>query len=333
VHSAIGCTGCHADVETFPHEPAPQKVACDACHPEPASDFQQSVHARAWQEKAQPACLECHGNPHAILPATDSRSPVYPLVLPRTCGRCHGDEDLAKRWGITDVYKLYVDSIHGFALTREGLLVAATCSSCHGSHRILGKRDPDSRIHRDHVPSTCGTCHAGIEARYAEGVHGKALHAGSPAAPVCTDCHTVHQITRVQTETWQMTTVATCGSCHEARLHTYRYTFHGQVTALGFAETARCWSCHGEHDILPASDPRSRVAPGNLVATCTQCHSGVTQGFVSFQPHPDPHDRERSPALYWAARLMNGLLLSVFLFFGVHSLLWLVRSVSERRGR
>ena len=333
VHSAFDCTGCHSDVQTFPHEPAPRKVACDTCHAEAASAHQESVHAGAWQDEAHPACLECHGNPHGILPATDRRAPVYPLSLPRTCGRCHGDEELAKRWGIADVYGLYIDSIHGFALTRGGLLVAATCSSCHGAHRILGTRDPESRIYRDHVPATCGSCHAGIEARYAEGVHGKAMHAGNGGAPVCTDCHTVHQITRVEAATWQIKTVATCGTCHEARLHTYRYTFHGQVSALGFVETARCWSCHGSHEILPASDPRSLVAPQNLVTTCGQCHPGVTEGFVSYQPHPDPHDRELNPGLYYAALFMNGLLLSVLLFFGMHSILWLVRSWSERRRR
>jgi Cytochrome c7 and related cytochrome c len=331
VHAAFGCTACHSDVTAFPHEPAPQKVACDTCHPEAASDYHASVHARAWKDRARPACLECHGNPHGILPVKDPSAPVYPLNLPRTCGRCHGDAQLAKRWGIENVYGLYIDSIHGFALTRSGLLVAASCSSCHGAHRILGPQDPESRVSRDHVPATCGACHAGIEARYAEGVHGKALHAGSSGAPVCTDCHTVHQITRVEAASWQMKTVATCGNCHEARLRTYRYTFHGQVTALGFAETARCWSCHGDHEILPASDPRSRVAPQNLVETCGQCHRGVTAGFVSFEPHPDPHDRKLNPGLYYAALFMNGLLLAVFLFFGLHSVLWLVRSWAERR--
>ena len=33
----------------------------------------------------------------------------------------------------------------GFALTKDGLLVAANCSSCHGSHKILHSKDPKSR--------------------------------------------------------------------------------------------------------------------------------------------------------------------------------------------
>jgi len=51
-----------------------------------------------------------------------------------------------------------------------------------------------------------------------------------------------------------MKTTATCGGCHKDELATYRDTFHAQVSALGFQQTARCWDCHGYHDILPASD-------------------------------------------------------------------------------
>ncbi|MGE5815629.1 MAG: hypothetical protein ACM36C_14170, partial [Acidobacteriota bacterium] len=37
------------------------------------------------------------------------------------------------------------------------------------------------------------------------------------------------------------------------------------------------------------------------------------------------HDRARSPALYYAARFMDGLLVFVFAFFGVHTFLWFSR--------
>ena len=332
VHSALGCTACHSDVKAFPHIPAPKQVACRTCHGEIESDYSQSVHATVWgrENHKYPACLECHGNPHTILAKTNARSPVYPLNLPRTCGRCHGSAALARRYGIANVYGLYIDSIHGFALTEDGLLVAATCASCHGSHRILSANDPQSRTHRKNVPATCGSCHASIEALYFEGAHGKALKAGSATAAVCVDCHTVHRIARVQTEAWQTGTVATCGNCHEERLRSYRNTFHGQVTALGFVATARCWSCHESHRVLPGSDPMSSIAPQNLVSTCGKCHHGVTKSFVTFEPHPNPHDRALNPTLYYAAMAMNLLLLSVFAFFGLHTLLWLVRSWSAR---
>ncbi|HYB90424.1 MAG TPA: hypothetical protein VEC38_05200, partial [Candidatus Binataceae bacterium] len=88
----------------------------------------------------------------------------------------------------------------------------------------------------------------------------------------------------------------------------------------------RCWSCHGNHVILPPSDPKSSIAPQNLISTCGQCHKGVTRSFISFEPHPDPRDRALNPILYYAAVFMNLLLLGVFTFFGLHTMLWLVRT-------
>jgi hypothetical protein len=335
VHGPFGCTFCHSDVKAFPHVPAPQPVACEKCHGAAAKEFSESIHAVQWNvhELKYPACLNCHGNPHGIRPKSSPRSRVYPLNLPRTCGRCHGSLALARRYRITNVYGLYIDSIHGFALSKEGLLVAATCSSCHGAHRILSITNPHSPIYRSNIPATCGSCHAGVEARYFDGVHGKALNAGNSAVPVCTSCHTVHRIAQVENVSWQLKTVATCGNCHKARLRSYRDTFHGQVTALGFVATARCWTCHRSHDILPPSDPKSSIAPHNLLATCGQCHRGITKSFVTYEPHPDPHNRALNPALYYAAWFMTLLLLFVIVTFGLHTVLWLIRSWFGRRGR
>lgn len=328
VHAAIGCPSCHTDISGFPHKLPPQKVSCDGCHPTQSAAYRRSVHAGG--VKTIPGCLDCHGNPHGILPKSDPESRVYPLNLPRTCGRCHGNPELAKRYGFPDVYALYMDSIHGFALTQDGLLVAAESSSCHGAHEILSRKDPRSRTARGNIPATCGSCHAGVEKAYFEGVHGKDLLAGNTKVPVCSNCHTAHRISEVQTAAWQVRTVGTCGGCHKERLRTYRDTFHGQVTALGFSETARCWSCHSPHRILPASDPRSTVAPANLQATCGKCHPGATANFVSYQPHADPRDKRHYPALYYATLFMNLLLAGVFTFFGIHTVLWLFRSLFYR---
>jgi len=258
------------------------------------------------------------------------QSPVFTLNIPQTCGSCHGNPELAKKFGLANVYALYMDSIHGFALTKDGLLVAASCSSCHGSHKILSHTNPESRTYRTNIPATCGSCHAGPEAQYFAGIHGQQLKAGNPQAPVCADCHTAHGIARVQGVLWQMQTSATCGNCHKENYATYLDTFHAQISALGYAETARCWNCHRFHDILPPSDPKSTVAPGNLVATCGQCHADATVSFVSYHPHADPHDRKSFPALYFAALFMDLLLLSIFSFFGLHTILWFVRSFFDR---
>lgn len=326
VHGSLPCTACHTAIKGYPHPEHLAAVNCGTCHGSEAGDVAESIHAKA---SAQP-CLGCHGDAHAIVPVKSPQSPVFALNIPKTCGACHGDPEIAKKFGLPNVYALYMDSIHGFALTKNGLLVAASCSSCHGTHKILSHTNPESRTYRTNIPANCGSCHAGPEAEYFAGIHGRQLQAGNPRAPVCVDCHTAHQIAQVQNVSWQMERPATCGNCHQKQFATYLDTFHAQVLALGYAETARCWDCHRAHDILPASDPKSSVAPGNLTATCGRCHAGATASFVSYHPHADPRDRKSFPALHFAAVFMNLLLLSVFSFFGLHTILWFVRSFFDR---
>jgi hypothetical protein len=94
----------------------------------------------------------------------------------------------------------------------------------------------------------------------------------------------------------------------------------------GYVETARCWDCHGAHDVLPPSDPRSPIAPANLIVTCGKCHAGANASFVQYQPHANAHDRKLNPALFYIRTFMNLLLASVLTFFMIHTILWLIRA-------
>lgn len=326
------CSACHGSHQIQPASETEPQI-CQECHAAVVTTYNESVHGRALArgEREVASCHNCHGSPHDLRRVQDPGSPAYPLNLPRTCGACHGDPELAKRHGIPviDAYQLYMDSIHGRALTRSGLLVAANCSSCHGFHGIRPKQDPASKVYRTNIPSTCGACHAGVLANYSESIHGKAVRQGKVAAPVCIDCHTAHRIARVESVAWKLEIVKECGTCHGESLRTYRDTFHGQVTTLGFTRVARCSDCHGSHKILPASDPQSSIAPSNRVATCRQCHPKANENFVQFSPHADPKDKKRNPGLYYAAQFMNYLMIGVFAFFGLHTSLWLTRSMIE----
>ena len=328
VHSALGCSACHADIKSFPHPAHPAEVQCGTCHAEEAAGLAGSVHAG---QGAQ-SCLNCHGDPHEIVPVKDKRSPVYALNIPHTCGTCHGNAEFVKKHHLKNVYGEYKDSIHGAALTRDGLLVAANCSSCHGTHSILPHTNPESLTYRTNVPGTCGKCHAGIEAKYLAGTHGKAMLAGSKKAPVCTDCHTAHRISEPQQTAFQERTLDTCGGCHREKYSTYRDTFHAQVSALGYTEVAHCWDCHGPHEVLPASDPQSPVNGANLVRTCGKCHSEANARFVSYEPHANAYDFHSNPALFSIRLFMDLLLWSVLGFFAIHTILWFVRLQVARRG-
>ena len=257
------------------------------------------------------------------------------MKLPATCSRCHGDPAIIKQGHIAigNVADLYKDSIHGRAVSKSGLLVAANCTSCHGSHDIRGKVDSESRVNRANIPATCGGCHEGIKTQYAIGVHGTAFAQGDGKAPVCSDCHSAHQIQRADVSSWQLDVIRECGTCHVENIKTYRDTFHGQVTSLGFVRVATCAACHGAHTILPSTDERSMTSKARVLTTCQQCHPDATEGFAQYDPHADKHNRDRNPTLYYASRFMTWLLVGVFGFFGLHAVLWLPRGLAERRRR
>jgi hypothetical protein len=103
------------------------------------------------------------------------------------------------------------------------------------------------------------------------------------------------------------------------------------VTELGYARVATCADCHGSHAIHAPSDPASTVSKGKVLATCRKCHAAATANFTKYDPHADHRNRNRNPLLYYTATFMKWLLRGVFLFFGVHTLLWLPRSMQARR--
>ena len=327
IHGSLKCNDCHADIKTYPHPDKVALVQCTGCHAGQESELKGSVHSNGQEHP----CTSCHGDAHSIFAKADMRSAVYPLNVPTTCGRCHGNNGMAQKHGLPSVYPNYTDSIHGMALNQEGLLVAANCQSCHGSHHILSRKDPQSPTFKANIPNTCGTCHAKINVDYTQGAHGKAIAAGKMKAPVCSDCHTAHAILQPTEAKFRMQSTPICGSCHKDKLSTYHDTFHSQLGLLGgYVETARCWDCHGAHDVLPARDPRSPIAPANLVTTCGRCHAGANLKFVQYQPHANARDRKMNPALFYVRLFMNLLLAGVLTFFVIHTILWLFRARVEQ---
>jgi hypothetical protein len=298
VHGIFSCVDCHQDLAAAAEWPHPQKLArvdCSMCHTDAVEQYNLGVHATVLpQGIASATCVDCHGM-HDIRPSIDPESRTHHLRIAGTCARCHGAEDVRARGGIhEDVAGPFADSIHGRALDRSGLIVAPTCSDCHNAHDVLRPTDPSSPVAAANVPATCGTCHEGIERQFEAGIHGTMLKEGV-RAPACQTCHTAHGITRSDSLAWQLSVIGQCGTCHTDRLATFKDTFHGQVTALGGRMVAGCADCHGAHEILPASDPRSPIAPANLVQTCGTCHPNANENFVKYDPHADRRDRTATP--------------------------------------
>jgi cytochrome b subunit of formate dehydrogenase len=304
IHSSFGCTDCHSDIKAFPHDPTPVMPKCSACHDGEQVAYDHGVHAKAAAAGNTNAakCQDCHGSVHEILPASDPKSKVAHNNIPQTCGACHGQKFVMASGGISAApFNSYQQSVHGKAVA-AGSDKAAVCTDCHGEHDILGAGDPKSPINKFNVPNTCAKCHANIKTEYMQSIHGEAIQRGNWQAPVCTDCHGIHTIKAPKDANSSVSAANvknTCASCHEGvrlssefgvpggRVSSYLASYHGMASEVGSNTVANCASCHGVHNILPSSDPRSTINHANLAKTCGQCHPGANDKFVTTKVHLD----------------------------------------------
>lgn len=337
MHKTNQCIDCHQDLRLRWEHPEDnhvvQPVSCAGCHTNQAAQYAGSIHGFNHQKGGVAAsCSDCHGK-HDMASVKSMDSPVFKLNLPQTCARCHNDPKLTEQYRIKmpEAASQYLDSIHGKGLIKMGLIVAPSCNDCHGVHDIIPGTYTNSPVFKANISRTCGKCHVKTEDTYNQSVHGQLLLKGDPRGPVCTDCHSAHAIEHPgQNGHFKSMSDERCGKCHEDRLEFYRETYHGKAMALGRAndapDVAACYDCHGHHDVLKTSDPKSRLSAANIVDTCKTCHPNANPGFAQYQPHANPLDRENYPALHAVFMAMTALLIGVFTFFGAHTLLWLTRS-------
>ncbi len=337
VHAENGCVSCHveADVEGDEHPFPMSPVNCADCHEEEGEIYAASAHGQAARrnDPYAPKCQDCHTR-HSILPPDDPQSTTYPLQIPYTCGRCHREgsamastHDLSQH----NIIHNYSMSIHGEGLFKNGLIVTAVCSSCHTAHNVRKASDPKSSVNRANIVKTCEQCHVGIVKLFVNSVHSPTVTKTDKKLPVCIDCHTAHTIAEVERRDFRLIIAKQCGNCHGHYSETYLETYHGRASLLkGGEKTAKCSDCHGAHDIQPADNPKSHINTDNIVETCSQCHPKASLSFTTYLPHANHKDREHYPYLFYTFWAMTGLLVSTFAFFGLHTILWIPRSIIER---
>jgi cytochrome b subunit of formate dehydrogenase len=335
----VTCLSCHADNRKEIQVPSPVEEGKEK-EMRPllsinGNDYKKAVHGAL-------ACIDCHSN------IVDSKSDHNKSELPDPdCAGCHTDlwqgyteKNLVaenKRMGVVaQNIETYKKSAHAIP-TKDGF--KAYCDDCHHSHEF--NVPPSGTLeHKDWrltIPKVCAECHEDRFNEYKNSVHGKGvLQEHNSESAVCTDCHTSHGITRTTRDPFQLAVTKECGSCHQDNFETYRNTYHGQINTLGYSHTAKCYNCHGSHEILDVNDPESTIHPDNRIKTCEQCHDGVrvmqaTENFLTFGPHANTLDYDRYPQVWIASMFMRGLLLFVFGFFWVHSILWWVREYKDRK--
>ena len=354
IHGGMfGCVDCHTDVKTLAHDAPPKKVTCAQCHADAQEAYSHSYHAKTVKAGNAPAanCQDCHGGEHEVLAADDAKSPVNHSNIPITCGRCHGQKFLMEQNGESaQAFLSYQDSVHGRAV-EKGSLKAAVCTDCHGAHEILPASDAKSPISKASVPGTCGKCHTEIENTFNQSIHGQAIARGNQLAPVCTDCHGIHSIKSHadpnSPASQQNLSRDTCARCHEGvrlsqefgvpgnRVNSYFDSYHGLAAEGGSVVAANCSSCHGVHDILPSSDPRSTINHAHLDATCGKCHKGVTQKFTLTRVHMEDgiHPRDIGSILVRWIRLIYILLIVAVIgaMFLHNAIIWGSKAAARRR--
>jgi thiosulfate reductase cytochrome b subunit len=330
VHDGIRCVACHRDIQKPDHKD--EKLAparCDVCHADEDDAHALSAHARPKAGGPEVArCTDCHGT-HAMLSRKHPESPVHKFSVPKTCARCHSDPALMAKHKVRrpEAPTEFVSSVHGHALLDEGLAVAPSCVDCHGVHEIRRAADRKATIHKTRISATCGVCHVTGERECAAGPHAALVAKGDEKGPTCITCHSAHAIREADDSLEaKQTSVERCASCHEDRRKTYDETYHGKAMALGYPDVAACYDCHGNHAILAASKPGSKIGPQSILTTCQACHPKATASFTQFHAHADPTDRKAYPVLYWTYLFMMALLFGTFGFFGLHALLWLART-------
>ncbi len=337
-HAKVACSQCHSEVNAArlrPCETITHKVDCTACHEAIGEEYAGSTHGQlhAKGNPNAPYCKDCHGS-HHVMGKHNPQSLTFPTNVPDLCARCHREGQKAALIYTGEEHRIiprYEESIHGKGLLKSGLTVTATCTSCHTAHHELPASDPASTVNPKNVPATCGTCHHGIEEQFVQSVHSATVTHTNKPLPVCSDCHTAHSIRRTDLAGFKLGIMNTCGHCHQALAAAYFDTYHGKVSRLGYTKTAKCYDCHGAHDIQRVTDPRSHLSRANVVATCRKCHSGATRRFAGYLTHATHHDPKKYPYLFWTFWGMTALLMGTFTVSGLHTLLWLPRALQMRR--
>ena len=334
----VACSQCHSEVNASrlrPCETITHAVDCTSCHDEIGKQYASSTHGQlaSKNDPNAPGCKECHGT-HGVLGRQDPQSATFATNVPVLCARCHreGHKAALRYTGRQhEIVANYTESIHGKGLLKGGLTVTATCTSCHTAHHVLPRTDPESSVNPGNVPTMCGRCHHGIEEQFENSIHAKRVSGTAKELPVCNDCHTAHAIRRTDEAGFRLDIMETCGRCHAEIAKTYFDTYHGKVSRLGYTKTAKCYDCHGAHDVLAVTDPRSHLSRANVAATCQKCHAGATRRFAGYLTHATHHDPRKYPFLFYTFWGMTALLLGTFVLGGVHTLLWLPRAFQMRR--
>lgn len=223
----------------------------------------------------------------------------------------------------------YKDGVHSNMLLSE----IPSCRDCHGVGKEIKSIDANLALDHTNLNSNCVSCHQKVANALDSSIH-SVKNNPKDNIPLCSDCHKIHITKNVSYMNIAKLSDQKCGSCHEKEQSKFHQTFHGKVVLLDNANhptsAASCSDCHGSHKILPPNKDGSKLYGERKVQTCASCHEGANENFASFIAHADHTDKEGFPGLYYTFVFMTGLIIAVFGFFGLHTLLWSIKLIQTR---
>jgi len=155
----------------------------------------------------------------------------------------------------------------------------AGCTACHPDARL------DESIHKS---LACLACHPGAALRAGDPPH--AAKKDLPPPDCTSKCH-------------RGETPVAGGAPPLA----YPDSVHGKgYLERGEPEVARCWDCHGKHNIKAGSDPASTVNRVNIPTTCSRCHEDMAV-VVKYNIHAESPYREYRKSVHGRALFEKGL--------------------------
>ncbi|MCZ6103865.1 rhodanese-like domain-containing protein [Campylobacter ureolyticus] len=239
-----------------------------------------------------------------------------------------GNNNWEKSSKVTD----YTDTIHRQILFGE----IPSCRDCHGINVGSNAKsiNADFASLRQNVNKNCMSCHDDVGEEFKSSVHGNVMST-KKGLPLCSDCHSIHMGPAVSSINMKKFADKKCGDCHQKEQAMYHTTFHGKAMLLenpgNAISVAACYDCHGTHNIYSVDDARSTLYKGEKrIETCASCHPGGNENFSEFMAHADHTDGENYPVLNFAYKFMTVLIIVVFGFFGIHTLLWFIRLTMTR---
>lgn len=164
---AAVCTDCHGAHDISPPDEPRSKIpqTCERCHSQIYDIYEGSVHGEALIGEGNPgvpSCIDCHG----VHDVEGPSSGPFHLFSPSICAECHADPELMGKYDLsTEVLETYISDFHGTTvllfeeITPDQETNKPVCVDCHGVHDIRATDDPESRVIKENLLTTCQRCH------------------------------------------------------------------------------------------------------------------------------------------------------------------------------